>query len=126
MNIVVDSFGWIEFFTGGPRAGKYEEWVVRARPETHFTPAIILYEVYKRVSQQKGEENADSLIGQICAHTTIVDASGGIALEAAALSLRTGLAMADALIKATARQRNATVVTSDPHFKGMEGVRFID
>ena len=43
--IVVDSSGWIEFFTDGPKAGVYARYL--QEPEEIFTPAVVVYEVYK-------------------------------------------------------------------------------
>lgn len=44
-----------------------------------------------------------------------------LALEAADLSLAHGLAMADALVYATARRFAATLVTGDADFEGLPG-----
>ncbi len=52
---------------------------------------------------------------------TLVPVDESIALEAADLSLEHGLAMADALVYATAQRAGATLVTMDAHFKGLEG-----
>ncbi len=51
VNVLVDSCGWIEYFSGGPLADKYEPYVVKASRETHCTSAIILYEVFRRISK---------------------------------------------------------------------------
>ncbi len=48
-----------------------------------------------------------------------------MAVEAADLSLRHDLPMADALIYATARVHSAALVTADTHLRGLEGVEFI-
>lgn len=45
--IVVDSSGWVEFFTDGALADEYAK---RLRTlSTVLTPVIVLYEVYKRL-----------------------------------------------------------------------------
>lgn len=44
-----------------------------------------------------------------------------LALEAADVSLRFGLAMADSLVYATAQQHGATLVTGDSDFDGLPG-----
>ncbi|MBM3126870.1 MAG: type II toxin-antitoxin system VapC family toxin, partial [Chloroflexi bacterium] len=49
-----------------------------------------------------------------------------IAIEAAHISRELKLAMADSLILATARAYNAMLWTQDAHFKGMEGVKYIE
>jgi predicted nucleic acid-binding protein len=53
---------------------------------------------------------------------TVVPIDQIIALSAATVSIHTGLAMADALIYATAETLNAELVTADVHFKGLPRV----
>jgi predicted nucleic acid-binding protein len=54
----------------------------------------------------------------------IVDLTVQRALDAAALSLRHALPMADSIIFAAAREHGATVWTLDEDFKGLENVRY--
>jgi len=56
---------------------------------------------------------------------TIVPVDEGLALEAADVSLEHGLAMADALIYATARRHRARLVTCDADFQGLPGATVI-
>lgn len=53
-----------------------------------------------------------------------VDLSAALAIDAARLSLETGLALADSIILATARSENAVLWTQDAHFKELGGVEF--
>ena len=56
MKILMDSSGWIEFFTGGPLAKRYAGYLA---PRHHIiTPTIVLYEVYKKIKRERGEEAA--------------------------------------------------------------------
>ena len=53
MKILLDSNGWIEFFTDGPRADRYAAYLT---PRYRLiTPTIVLCEVYKRRLNQSGE-----------------------------------------------------------------------
>jgi predicted nucleic acid-binding protein len=52
---------------------------------------------------------------------TIVPIDDALALEAADASLEFGLAMADALVYATARRYEASLVTGDTDFEGLPG-----
>ena len=47
-----------------------------------------------------------------------------LAAEAAGLSLKHGLPMADAIILATANKHEATIWTLDAHFKQLPGVKY--
>ncbi len=85
------------------------------------TPTIVLYEVYKKIKRERTEEDA-LLAVSLINKTTIVTLSESIALLAADLSLKHSLPMADAIVYATALEKNCKVVTSDTHFKGLDRV----
>ena len=111
--IVIDSSGWVEFFTDGPLADAY---AIRLRNlAAVVTPVIILYEVYKRLKRDLSEDDAVVAVSAM-QRTQIVPVTGEIALTAADLSLEQGLAMADAMILATARMYRAELITSDRDF----------
>jgi predicted nucleic acid-binding protein len=67
---------------------------------------------------------ADRFVSQAEQHV-IVAVDQVIALSAAAVSIQTGLAMADALLYATAEKLGAELVTSDIHFKGLPRVTLL-
>jgi predicted nucleic acid-binding protein len=119
---IVDSSGWIEFLSSGPRANRYASYV--SRPSEIITPTIVLYEVYKRIKRDRGEEAALASAGQLHG-TELVPLSDSIALLAADVSLRHGLAMADAIIYATALEQGAQIVTSDADLKDLPNVVYI-
>jgi predicted nucleic acid-binding protein len=122
MNLV-DSSGWLEYIAGGPN----DSFFAPAIEDTNrlIVPAICLYEVYKRIILQRGQNEATKRIGAML-HGTVVPIDTALALEAARLSVETKLAMADSLIWATARLYNATLWTQDQHFKNLPGVRYIE
>jgi predicted nucleic acid-binding protein len=120
--IVIDSSGWIEFFTDGPLADQYARHL-RALPSV-ITPVIVLYEVYKRLKRDLSEDDAIIAVSAM-QRTQIVAVDRQIALTAADLSLEHGLAMADSLILATARSFRAQFVTSDVDFDGISGVTYL-
>ena len=119
--IVIDSSGWVEFFTDGPLAVEYAR---RIRLSTVLMPAIVLYEVYKRLKRDLSEDDAIVAVSAM-QRTRIIDITQEIALTAADLSLEHGLAMADALILATARLYRAELVTSDGEFAAIPGVTYL-
>lgn len=120
--IVIDSSGWVEFFTDGPLAGEYAK---RLRNFSSIvTPVIILYEVYKRLKRDLSEDDAIVAVSAM-QRTRIVPVGQQIALTAADLSLEHGLAMADSIILATAGMFRAELVTSDVDFDGLPGVTYL-
>ncbi|HJQ41057.1 MAG TPA: type II toxin-antitoxin system VapC family toxin [Thermoanaerobaculia bacterium] len=120
--IVIDSSGWVEFFTDGSLS---EAYAARLRHlPTVLTPVIVLYEVYKRLKRELSEDDALVAVSAM-QRTRIVPMTGEIALTAADLSLEHGLAMADAMILATARLHRAELVTSDKDFESISGVTYL-
>lgn len=126
MRVLIDSFGWIEYFGEGALVEKYARYIEKANREEYYTPSIVLYEVYKKIKREGSEEKALEAYAYIFAYTSIVPLTGDLAVEAAEISLKRGLSMADAIIKATAERHKAKVVTGDKHFKGLEGVELIE
>ena len=53
---VVDSSGWLEYFGDGPNAGFFAKAIEGTKDL--IVPTVSLYEVFKRVLQQRGEGDA--------------------------------------------------------------------
>ncbi len=119
---VVDSSGWIEFFTDGPKADEYARYL--KNPNNVLTPAVVVYEVYKKIKRERGEDIAKVCLAQI-EKTQIIPMDQGIAIKAADLSLEFSRAMADSLALATARSFDAELVTSDSDFRRVPGARVL-
>jgi predicted nucleic acid-binding protein len=120
--VLVDSSGWIEFFTDGPLAAGYSKYLKDLSKVV--VPTIVIYEVYKKIKKEKTEEEA-LLAVSLINRTSVIPLSESIALLAADLSLKHLLPMADAIVYATALEENCKVVTSDTHFKGLDRVVLI-
>jgi predicted nucleic acid-binding protein len=120
--IVVDSSGWIEYFTEGPNARRYGRYL--EKPANLLTPTIVLYEVYKLIKRERTEEEALLAAAQI-QKTRMVPLSESLSLAAADLSLERRLAMADAIVYATAQAEGAELVTGDRDLKGLPGVTYL-
>ena len=120
--ILVDSSGWIDFFTDGGNAAKYGSYLENLSEVV--TPMIVLYEVYKLVKRERTEEEALLAAAQI-QKTRIVPLSDSLALAAADVSLEFRLAMADSIVYATARAEDAELVTSDSDLRNLPGVTFL-
>jgi len=122
--ISVDSYGWIERFTNGPKADLYNAVIEKAAPSEIVTSAMVLYEVYKKIKQAVNEQSALEAVAAI-GQTLVVPVDQSLSLEAADYSLMFGLHMADAVVYATARHYGAELYTSDEDLKGVKGVVFI-
>ena len=118
---VVDSSGWLEYFADGPNADLFAEAVEDT--EDLLVPAIVIFEVHKRILQQRGEAEAlQKSVFMEQARVIALDAA--LARNAAKMSCELKLPLADSIILATARAHNATLWTQDQDFKGIEGVKF--
>ncbi len=122
--ISVDSYGWIERFTNGPKADLYNAVIEKAAPSEIVTSAMVLYEVYRKIKQAVNEQSALEAVAAI-GQTFVVPVDQSISLEAADYSLMFGLHMADAVVYATARHYGVELYTSDEDLKGVKGVVFI-
>ena len=119
--IGIDSYGWIERFTKGPKAQQYNGIIDKVRPDEIVASVVVLYEVYLRIKQVKGEELALEAVAALN-QTKIVPVDQTLSLEAADYSLSHGLHFADALIYATSRHFEAQLYTSDEHLKELKHV----
>ena len=123
MTNVVDSSGWVEYFANGANAKFFTPAVQDL--ENLLVPSICLYEVFKRLTLDLGEESALQAVG-IMSYGRLAELARKIAIDAAPISLDLKLAMADSIILATTRDHAATLWTQDAHFKGMDGVKYIE
>jgi predicted nucleic acid-binding protein len=120
---VIDSSGWLEYFANGPNADFFALAVEDVAQLV--VPTISIYEVFKRVLQQRGEGDALQAIA-VLAQGEVVDLDTTLALNAAKLSFDLKLPMADSIMLAAAQARNATLWTQDADFKDIPGVRYIE
>lgn len=118
---VVDSSGWLEFFADGPNAAFFAPAILK--PRDLVVPTVSLYEVFKRVLQQRDESQALQAVA-LMEQGNVADLNATLALAAAKLSADLKLPMADSIMLATARAFGATLWSQDADFEGMEGVRY--
>ena len=121
MNHVVDSSAWLEYFAAGPNAAHFREPLKQV--DRLIVPTITLFEVFKVVHRQRGENAAIQAVALMKQGREIpLDAS--LAMQSAQLSLELKLPMADSIILATARAHRAEIWTQDDDFEGLEGVHY--
>ena len=118
---VVDSSAWLEYFADGPNAGFFATAV--EDPDSQIVPSLTIYEVFKRILQQRGVDEALAAIA-VMQQGLVVDLTAPLAIAAARASARERLPLADSVILATARANDATLWTQDADFEGRDGVRY--
>ncbi len=120
MNLV-DSSAWLEYFADGPNADFFAPAIERTRDL--LVPTIVVFEVYKRVLQQRQERAALEAVS-VLQHGQLIELTASLAIAAARISQDEKLPMADSIILATARARNALIWTQDNDFQEMDRVKY--
>lgn len=121
MNIV-DSSGWLEYFASGANVEFFSKPIEGL--DELLVPTISLYEVFKKILQERGETEALKAVA-FMQSGTILDLTSTIALRAATISKMLKIPMADSIMLASARENEATLWTQDADFEGLEDVRYI-
>jgi predicted nucleic acid-binding protein len=120
---VIDSSGWLEYFTNGANAAFFAPAI--ANTDELVVPTVSLFEVFKRVLA--GGSRDDALeAAALMEEGRVVDLDDNLALQAAELSLALKLPLADSIILATAQEYNAILWTQDAHFNGLDAVNYIE
>lgn len=114
---VVDSSAWLEYFANTDRSRHFAKTIEDV--DNLIVPAIVLYEVCKKVRRERGEEAALHVAAAMQSGT-VVDIDASLAVEASRLDMP----LADSIIYASARRMGATVWTQDADFSGLDGVRY--
>ncbi|TGL51754.1 type II toxin-antitoxin system VapC family toxin [Leptospira kemamanensis] len=120
---VVDSSGWLEYFSDTNRANLFSEAIEKT--ETLLVPSLSLFEIFKKVYKEKGED----LALRIVAHMQlgkVINLDSRISIYAAKISVENSIPMADSIIYATAKLNKATLWTQDNDFRGLPGVKFFE
>lgn len=120
MNLV-DSSAWLEYFADGPNAAFFASAI--ENPKELIVPTLCLYEVFKRVLQQRSQDEALQAVA-LMQQGQVVELDSEIALSAAEISHTRKLPAADSIIFATALAHGATIWTQDDHFKSIAGVKY--
>ena len=120
--VIVDSCGWLEWFSDGVLAEKYQKYLEKKKEL--LVPTIVLYEVYKVLKREVGEEKALLAFGHMKG-SEVIPFDENLALQAADISLLHNLAMADAIVYAASLNNNCKLITSDGDLKGLPQVTFI-
>lgn len=120
--IIVDSCGWLEWFSDGVLAPKYQKYL--ENKNELLVPTIVLYEVYKILKREVGEEKALLAFGHMKI-SEVIHFDENLALRAADISLLHNLAMTDAIVYAASLENNCRLITSDGDLKSLPQVTFI-
>jgi len=119
---VVDSSGWLEYLADGPNAKFFAAAVENAGDL--LVPTLSLYEVFKRVLQQRNEDQALQTVA-LMQQGRVVELNAAVALAAAKVGITHRLPLADSVMLATARAHGAVFWTQDADFENIADVRYV-
>lgn len=119
---VVDSSGWLEFFSESRNAKIFAKPIENVAEL--LVPSITIAEVFKKILQTKDEQSALKAAAHM-RQGQVVDLDTNLAMSAARIGTELKLPLADSIILATARLHDAVLWTQDQDFKNIEGVRYI-
>ncbi len=120
MNLV-DSSAWLAYFADEPTADYFAEAIEES--DLLVVPSVCIYEVFKVVLRERGEDDAFSAIAAM-EQGSVIDLDANLAMEVALVGLEEGLAFADSVIYTIAKKHNATLWTQDAHFSSKPGVQY--
>lgn len=120
MNIV-DSSGWLEYFSEGPNSIQFE--IPLKDTSSLIVPVITIYEVFKVVLREAGENEALQAVASM-QKGSVIDLTTRIALNASKISLKYSLPMADSIIFSTAQSHECVIWTQDSDFENLPNVNF--
>lgn len=118
---VVDSSGWLEYFANGLNADFFAPAIEDI--DSLIVPSISIFEVFKRVLQQRGEGEAIQVVA-LMQQGQIVELDVSIALQAAKFTIDYKLPLADSMIFASAIAYETILWTQDADFDGLLNVQY--
>jgi len=117
----LDSFAWIEYFTGSKRGSKVREYIDGEGPI--YTPSICLTEIKSRYLKEG--KDPTNRINLILDRSLIIPIEQNVALAAADVKQKHKLHTIDAIIYASSQLKKLTLVTGDQHFQDLPNVEII-
>ena len=120
---LIDSSAWIEWVAEGPLHGD----VGPLFPEQHewLVPTIVQYELSKWLLRSRiSSDRAQQLIA-FSTQCVVMPLTTEVAIAASHYGRAHNLAVADAIIYASAQAHGADIVICEAHFDGLPNVRYL-
>lgn len=125
MNVVFDTYAWIEYFLGSEQ-GKIAESYIK---EGVITPFIILLELSYRADKEGW--NFKRYLDFMKANSKITSVTEEFVLKFGQVYNKVkkdvpGIGIADAIVLLTALEQDAKILTGDEHFKNLPQTIFLE
>jgi predicted nucleic acid-binding protein len=128
VKIVIDTYAWIELFVGSEKGKKVKDLLENA--EEVYTPNIVLAEIARKFLREGNDEKTIAeWLEIITVASDITQIDPALALEAAKCSgelserakkfKQNTLSLFGAIVLATARINQCSILTGDEHFKDL-------
>ena len=119
---VVDTSAWIEWVLGTPLGQRVASEL--PSPEQWIVPTIVQFELARWLAREiSAKASAEAIAFSNQNKVQVLDTD--LATKAADYAALHGLAMADAIIYATAVDAGAELLTCDAHFQNLPGVIYL-
>ncbi|MEW5955917.1 MAG: PIN domain-containing protein [Candidatus Micrarchaeota archaeon] len=118
---LIDSYGWIEAFTNGPKAKHFTDCT--ASGAELISCGVVLAEIAAKFHRGGRGDEVAPVLASIRQRTKLVEIDEEVADLAGRLWAehhRGGMGLAGAIILAVATKEDAIVLTGDLHFKGLK------
>jgi len=124
LTVLIDSWAWAEFFAGS-KIGEIVKTYVMDEDQEIIISSINLAEIYRLALDRFDEKTAEKRRRAMISRCYLIPVDEEIAISGAKFRHERDWGLGDALIYATAIREDATVLTGDPHFKGLNDVIFL-
>lgn len=130
MNVLVDSWAWVEYFNGSSVGINEVAAVIENSQDKVVVSTVNIAEVYNSFLRDypypDNERFAEVSRKAMKQRSYVFDVDEEIAVESAKIKHEMKWDLGDSIIYATAKKEGAMVLTGDPHFKGMKDVIFLE
>jgi predicted nucleic acid-binding protein len=120
---VVDSSCWLEYFAGTEVGEKVAPVIEDI--ENLVIPAIVIYEVFKKLLIETNEDKALFAIAHM-KQGKVIDVDANLSIYAAKIGKENHLALADSIIYATTLITDSILYTQDKHFQDLKEVKYYE
>jgi len=123
LTVLVDSWAWIEYWSGGSHADQAALHI--ESKENAIVSTINLAEIYYWILLHYDEKTAEEKVITVRKRCFIIPVEEEIAIEAAKIKHKTRMALADSIILATAKKVKSKILTGDSDFRSLKDVLYI-
>ena len=120
---LVDTSAWIEWIADGPLQARLGSLL--PKPSDWLVPTIVQYELSKWLLRNVAISERRQEVIAFSTRCLVVPLTTEIAVSASQLGRAHKLAVADAIIYASAMAHGADILTCDAHFEGLPGVEYL-